>query len=185
MRHRAKVQHFSRAQGPRKALLRGLVRSLVLNGRIKTTLAKAKELRRHVERAVTMGKKGTVHSRRLLLSRYPNTEMVDTLLKDVVPRFQTRPGGYTRILKLGERPGDRAEMAFIEFVDYQVGASATEATETKSKGRKKAAKADAATDTKKATTVDVKARRSAQRAHAKKRRTLRKIQSVSRQESRA
>jgi large subunit ribosomal protein L17 len=122
MRHRAKVSTFGRKTGPRKALLRGLVHSLVEHGRIKTTLAKAKELRRHVERAITMGKKGTLHSRRILMSRYPNENTVSTIMTDLAPRFQTRPGGYTRILKLGQRPGDRAEMAFIEFVDFDPSA---------------------------------------------------------------
>ena len=118
MRHRAKVSTFGRKSGPRKALLRGLVNSLVEHGRIKTTLAKAKELRRHVERAVTLGKKGTLHAQRVLLSRYPNQETVSTLVTDISPRFKERPGGYTRILKLGSRPGDRAEMAYIEWVDF-------------------------------------------------------------------
>ena len=119
MKHRARVSTFGRKQGPRKALLRGLVNSLVEHGRIKTTLAKAKELRRHVERAVTIGKKGTLHAHRVLLSRYPNEATVSTLVKDLGPRFKSRPGGYTRILKIGPRPGDKAEMAYIEFVDYQ------------------------------------------------------------------
>lgn len=118
MRHRARVSTFGRKSGPRKALLRGLVTSLVEHGRIKTTLAKAKELRRHVERAVTLGKKQSLHSQRLLLSRYPNEETVATIMKDLAPRFKDRQGGYTRILKLGNRPGDNAEMAYIEFVDY-------------------------------------------------------------------
>lgn len=124
MRHRARVSTFGRKTGPRKALIRGLVTSLVEHGRIKTTLAKAKELRRHVERAVTVGKAGTLHSRRVLLARYPNEATVDTILSEVSPRFQTRPGGYTRILKLGTRPGDRAEMAYIEWVDFAPKAKA-------------------------------------------------------------
>lgn len=118
MRHRARVSTFGRKTGPRKALIRGLVTSLVEHGRIKTTLAKAKELRRHVEKAVTMGKKQDLHAQRLLLSRYPNEKTVSSIMKDLAPRFKDRNGGYTRILKLGNRPGDNAEMAFIEFVDY-------------------------------------------------------------------
>lgn len=118
MRHRARVSTFGRKTGPRKALIRGLVTSLVEHGRIKTTLAKAKELRRHAEKAVTLGKKQTLHAQRLLLSRYPNEKTVATIMKDLAPRFKTREGGYTRILKLGGRPGDNAEMAFIEWVDY-------------------------------------------------------------------
>lgn len=140
MRHRAKVQTFGLASGPRKALLRGLVNSLVEHGRIKTTVAKAKELRRHVERAVTTGKEGTLHAQRLLLSRYPNEKTVATIMKDIAPRMKTRPGGYTRILKLGKRPGDNADMAFIEFVDYAPKAKA----ETDAKVEAKAKKASAA-----------------------------------------
>ena len=118
MRHNARVKHFGRKTGPRKALWRGLVNSLVEHGRIKTTLAKAKELRRHVEKAITVGKKQSLHARRLLLSRYPNEDVVSMIMTDIAPRFQDREGGYTRILKLGQRPGDRAEMAYIQFVDF-------------------------------------------------------------------
>ncbi len=118
MRHKAQVSNFGRGADAKKALFRGLVVSLVEHGRIKTTVAKAKELRRHAERAVTMAKKGTLHARRLLLSRYPHTEAVKNLVDNIAPRFKTRPGGYTRIVKLGQRVGDGAEMAFIEWVDY-------------------------------------------------------------------
>lgn len=120
MRHNCKVKHFGRASGPRQALFRGLVNSLVEHGRIRTTVSKAKELRRHVERAITIGKKGDLATHRLLLSRYPNQQTVRVIMKDLSPRFSSRPGGYTRIIRLGARPGDQAEMAFIEFVDYQI-----------------------------------------------------------------
>lgn len=119
MRHRRRVKHFSRKSGPRRALLRGLVTSLVENGRIKTTLAKAKEVRRHVEKSITLGKDGDLAARRLLISRLANTEAAMKIVDSVSPRFQDRQGGYTRIIKIGRRPGDQAEMAFIEFVDYQ------------------------------------------------------------------
>ncbi len=118
MRHRRHIKHFCRDSSARKALIRGLVISLVEHGRIKTTVEKAKELRRHVERAVTMGKTNSVHTKRVLLSRYPNKDTVYSLVNDLGPRFKERPGGYTRIIKIGHRPGDSAEMAFIEFVDY-------------------------------------------------------------------
>ena len=137
MRHRAKVQTFGLATDQRKGLLRGLVTSLVEHGRIKTTLARAKELRRHVERAVTTAQGPTpLHARRLLLSRYPNQDTVDTLMTSVGPRMAKRAkgstgkaaaGGYTRILKLGKRPGDNADMAYIEFVDYSPKGEKTEA----------------------------------------------------------
>ncbi len=120
MRHKVVKHSFGRKQGPRKALIRGLVDALVENGRIKTTVVKAKELRRHVERAITTGKTGTVHARRVLLSKYPNKNTVKKVVDDLGVRFKDRPGGYTRIIKLGARPGDMADMAYIEFVDYEI-----------------------------------------------------------------
>jgi len=141
MRHRAKVATFGRKSGPRVALLRGLVNSLVEHGRIKTTLAKAKELRRHVERAVTVSKRGldkknSLHATRLLMSRYPNETTVSNLMKEIGPRFKTREGGYTRILKIGMRPGDRAEMAYIQWVDYEPTAKEVSAEDKKATERR-------------------------------------------------
>lgn len=137
--HRRLVKHFSRKSGPRKALLRGLMVSLVEHGRIKTTVARAKEVRRHIERAVTLGKKGDLNSLRLLIARLANKEMATELVKNISPRFKDRAGGYTRVIKIGRRPGDTAEMAFLEFVDFDWKSKA-DATATKpAKG--KAAKA--------------------------------------------
>lgn len=135
MRHRTKTHSFSRRQGPRVALIRGLVYSLVENGRIKTTLAKAKEVRKHVEKAITLGKKGTLHSRRLLQSRYPNPNVVELLSTDLKDRFSGRNGGYTRIIKIGHRSGDSSPVAFLEFVDYQPAGA--EAADTEKKASKK------------------------------------------------
>lgn len=118
MRHKVIKNTFGRRSGPRKALVRGLVDALVENGRIKTTLTKAKVLRSKVEKAVTRGKDDTVHSRRVLSALYPHGNTVETIFKTISPRFKDRPGGYTRIIKLGERAGDSAPMAYIEFVDY-------------------------------------------------------------------
>lgn len=136
MRHRARVSTFGRKTGPRKALLRGLVTSLVEHGRIKTTLAKAKELRRHAEKAVTLGKEQTLHAQRLLMARYPNEKTVSTIMKELAPRFKERAGGYTRILKLGARPGDNAEMAFIEWVDYAPKAAGEKDLKVEAKAKK-------------------------------------------------
>lgn len=140
MRHNAQVAHFGRGTDARWALIRGLVYSLVEHGRIETTVAKAKELRRHAERAVTQAKKGTLSARRLLLSRYPNESAVRVLMADLAPRFKARNGGYTRILKTGKRFGDKAEMAFIEWVDYVLPTKAEAAEEGGKKSAKKAAK---------------------------------------------
>ncbi len=118
MRHRSKRHNFHRRPGPRVALIRGLVYSLVENGRIKTTVARAKEVRRHVEKAVTLGKVGDLAARRLLMSRFPNDNVVSILCEDLKKRMAKRPGGYTRIVRIGSRPGDQADVAFLEFVDY-------------------------------------------------------------------
>ena len=183
MRHNAKVATFGRKTGPRRALLRGLVNSLVEHGRIKTTLAKAKELRRHVEPAVTMGKKNTLHARRLLLARYPNEKTVTMIMSDIAPRFASRPGGYTRILKLGQRPGDRAEMAFIEFVDYVPGGKAVtpakSAETSKKKTGKKTTKATTDADAAVVEQNPTVAKMDTRAAAAKKKR-LRKAKAVAR-----
>ena len=118
MRHRRRVKHFSRKTTALKELFRGLMVSLVEHGRITTTVEKAKELRRHIEPAITLGKKNDLGSRRLLLSRLNNQSAVNSIMTDISPRFKDRAGGYTRIIKIGRRLGDTAEMAFIEFVDY-------------------------------------------------------------------
>lgn len=136
MRHGARTQSFSRPFNQRKWLMRNLAVSLVENERIVTTLAKAKELRRVVEKAVTIGKRGSLADRRLLLARFPNKEMVQKVFSDLAPRFSTRPGGYTRIFRLSRRPGDNAEMAIIEFIDAKIKAQMP--TEPKvAKGKKK------------------------------------------------
>lgn len=168
MRHRAKTHSFSRRQGPRVALIRGLVYSLVENGRIKTTLAKAKEVRRHVEKAITLGKKGTLHSRRLLESRYPNPGVVEILSNDLKNRFGSRAGGYTRIIKIGSRPGDAAPVAYLEFVDYVApkGDAAEATAETKS-AKKTSKKVAAKSATKKKTVKKVSSEKSKKKTRKK------------------
>ncbi len=118
MRHKVMKKHFGRRNGPKKALIKGLVESLVRDERIKTTLSKAKELRKHVEKAITKGKSGTVHARRVILSKYSNKNTMEKIVDVLSVRFKERPGGYTRIRKLGSRVGDQAPIAYIEFVDY-------------------------------------------------------------------
>jgi large subunit ribosomal protein L17 len=100
-------------------MLRNMAASLISYGRIRTTEAKAKELRPFVEKLVTLGKRDSLHSRRRALSILPRKEAVQKLFSDVSPRFSERSGGYTRILKLAHRQGDGAAMAFIEFVDFK------------------------------------------------------------------
>lgn len=140
MRHQSRKHSFSRSTDARAALIKGLVISLVENGRIKTTLTKAKELRRHVEKAVTLGKKADLSTRRLLIARYGSENAADILVTDLSKRFAQRPGGYTRIMKVGLRPGDKSPMALIEFVDYKLPESTKGEGDTKVKGDAQATK---------------------------------------------
>ena len=117
MRHRKKGRKLSRTASHKRAALRNMAANLFREGRIRTTTAKAKELRPFAERLITLGKKGDLHARRLAIKKLGNRKAVGELFEEVAPRFEERPGGYTRILKLGPRKGDAAEMALIELVD--------------------------------------------------------------------
>lgn len=176
--HRRRTRTFSRASKPRRALLRGLMTSLIEHGRIKTTVERAKETRRHVEKAITLGKKGDLAATRLLLSRIPNKEAVKSIMTDLAVRFKSRPGGYTRIIKIGRRPGDTAEMAFLEFVDYKWDAEATGKEAAADKADKKEAK-----PVKKKTAA--KTKKVAGAVVAAKKKSAKKIQKKSRAASRA
>lgn len=125
--HRRLTKHFARKSGPLKALIRGLMNSVIEHGRIRTTVVKAKEVRRHVEKAVTLAKKDDLNSIRLLVGRLANRDNAVALVKTVAPRFKDREGGYTRVTKIGRRPGDTAEMAYLEFVDFDFKTRVTDA----------------------------------------------------------
>ncbi len=118
MRHGKKFNHLGRKSAHRKAMLNNMACSLIMHKRIITTLAKAKELRKFVEPLVTKARLDTMHSRRIIFSYLEDKEAIKELFATVVPAIGDRPGGYTRILKIGNRAGDNAEMAFIEFVDF-------------------------------------------------------------------
>jgi large subunit ribosomal protein L17 len=117
MRHKVNGRKFDRAGDERKALFRMLVSDLMRHERIQTTEAKAKEIRPLAEKMVTLGKDGTVPARRQALAFINDKDVVRKLFDDIAPRFAARPGGYTRIVKLGPRLGDGAQMAQIEFVE--------------------------------------------------------------------
>lgn len=116
MRHRKTGRKLSRSPSHRKALLKNLASSLILHGRITTTTAKAKELRPYAERLITLAKRGDLHARRIAGRRIEDRDVLGKLFDEVGPRYSERPGGYTRILKLGTRKGDAADMALIELV---------------------------------------------------------------------
>jgi len=118
MRHGKKFNHLSRKSAHRKAMLANMACSLIEHKRIKTTLAKAKALRVYVEPLITKSKDDTTHSRRTVFSYLKQKEAITELFGDVATKVADRPGGYTRILKLSNRLGDNAQMAFIELVDY-------------------------------------------------------------------
>jgi large subunit ribosomal protein L17 len=137
MRHAVRGRKLGRTSAHRQALFRNQLQSLVTNERIITTLPKAKELRPIAEKVITRGKKGTVHDRRWVLSWILSRDLVKKLFDDIAPRFSTRPGGYLRIVKLGPRQGDGAEMAVLELVEREATAAPAEAPkEAKAKAPK-------------------------------------------------
>ena len=118
MRHGKKDNHLGRKEGHRYALMSNLAVSLITHKRIFTTVAKAKALRTFVEPLITKSKDDSTHSRRVVFSYLQNKEAVSELFREVSQKIADRPGGYTRIIKVGNRPGDAAEMAMIELVDF-------------------------------------------------------------------
>ena len=118
MRHRKKFNHLSRKTAHRKAMLSNMASSLILKKRIKTTVAKAKALRMYVEPLITKSKTDSTHSRRIVFGYLKDKYAVTELFRDVAEKVAKRPGGYTRILKTGNRLGDNADMCIIELVDY-------------------------------------------------------------------
>jgi len=133
MRHLKSGRKFGRTSAHRKAMFRNLVIALIRRERIRTTLAKAKELRSHIEKTITLGKKGTLHARRQAFMVVNEKDAFLKLFGTLSERYANRNGGYTRVIKIGNRRGDDAPMAFIELVDRE-----EEAAEAKTKGGKKA-----------------------------------------------
>ena len=130
MRHRHGLRKLNRTSEHRQAMLRNMCNSLLQHEAIKTTVPKAKELRRVVEPLITLAKEPTLANKRLAFDRLRNRDNVVKLFNVLGPRYQTRPGGYSRILKMGFRVGDNAPMAFVELVDRPDAASEAEATGT-------------------------------------------------------
>lgn len=151
MRHGKKVNHLGRTAPHRKALMANMASSLIIHKRITTTLAKAKALRTYVEPLITKGKDATTHNQRTVFAYLKDKEAVKELFTVVGTKVASRPGGYTRILKVGNRMGDNAEMAFIELVDFNeyfqgFGADKKEAKKTR-RGRSKSSAPAAKTTT--------------------------------------
>ena len=145
MRHGKKVNHLGRKKAHRVAMLANMACSLIEHKRINTTVAKAKALKQFVEPLVTKSKNDTTHNRRLVFAKLRQKEAVTELFRDVAVKVGDRPGGYTRIIKLGNRLGDNADMAMIELVDYNEIYNADKKAAKKStrRGRSKKAAAPA------------------------------------------
>ena len=144
MRHNKAFNHLGRKSGHRKALLSNMACSLILHKRINTTVAKAKALKSYLEPLVTKSKDDSTHSRRIVFSYLKDKTAVAELFRTVAPKIADRPGGYLRVLHTGFRQGDGAEMALIEFVDFNEAALAAPAKEAKKTTRRsRAKKADA------------------------------------------
>ena len=158
MRHGKKINHLGRKTAHRKSMLANMACSLIEHKRINTTVAKAKALKQFVEPLVTKSKEDTTHNRRLVFAKLRQKDSVTELFRDVAAKIGDRPGGYTRIIKLGNRLGDNADMAMIELVDYNELYNLTKPEKKKSTrraGKKKAAdetatKSEAKTSEKKA-----------------------------------
>jgi len=143
MRHLKHTFKIGRTTEHREAMLRNMVCSLFQAGRIKTTLTKAKEARRLAEKMITLGKNGNLAARRNAISQLHQPDVVHTLFAEIAPRFSTRPGGYTRIIRIGPRIGDAADMCFLELIPAEVAA----ATEAPADGAVAAVAAPAGADT--------------------------------------
>lgn len=146
MRHNKKFNHLGRKSGHRKAMLANMASSLILHKRIETTLAKAKALRVYIEPLITKSKDDSTHSRRTVFAYLKQKEAVTELFRIISPKITDRPGGYTRVLKLGFRQGDAADMAMIELVDFNeaiINAGKTEAKkQTTRRSRRSSEKAE-------------------------------------------
>ena len=141
MRHSKVINHLGRTSSHRKAMLANMATSLIVHKRITTTIAKAKALRTYVEPLITKSKDDTTHSRRVVFSYLQDKEAVTELFREISPKINERPGGYTRILKTGNRIGDNADMCIIELVDYNEGMlGGDEATKAKATRRRRSAK---------------------------------------------
>ncbi|MDR2085991.1 MAG: 50S ribosomal protein L17 [Dysgonamonadaceae bacterium] len=156
MRHNNKINHLGRTHAHREALLSNMAVSLIKHKRIFTTLAKAKELRKYIEPLITKSKENTTHSRRIVFRNLRDKYAVTELFNDVSQKIGDRPGGYTRIIKLGNRLGDNASTCFIELVDYNDLMLKDKKAPAKTRTRRSKRKADegvSKSDTLKATTV--------------------------------
>lgn len=142
MRHRKSIEKLNRTAAHRKATLANLSAALFERKHIQTTEAKAKATRRFSERLITLAKQGTVHARRIALKRLRQRKVVKILFDEIAPQYTERPGGYTRVIKLGQRSGDGADMAVLELVGFDMASKKKKEKQEKAETKKKAAKGE-------------------------------------------
>ncbi len=190
MRHKKKTEHLKRKSSHRKAMLSNMATALIMHKRITTTVPKAKALRKYVEPLITKAKDDSVHSRRIVFRYLQNKFAVSELFREVSPKIISRPGGYTRILKTGNRVGDNAEMCIIELVDYNenmLTVKETKAQEKAGKSRrrrskKKSTAEEAATETQTTGQTQVKSEQQADMQTQETKQEKEKQQEVKQQE---
>src|SRR5512142_402186 len=169
MKHRVVGRRLDRTTEHRTAMFRNMVTSLLRHERITTTTPKAKELKRIAEKIITQAKRGTTHARRLVHRDVRDSEVLQKLFGPIAERFKARPGGYTRLVRIGRRVGDNAELAMIELLDRAAPASEDEAEKGKGKAEKKAAKPEKAAKAEKGEKAEKKpAKPAAKKKAAKK-----------------
>jgi large subunit ribosomal protein L17 len=165
MRHRARSVKLGRSQAHRSAMYRNMVTSLLAHERIETTDAKAKQVRRLADRMITLGKRGTLHARRQALAVIRDRDVAAKVFDDLAERFRSRPGGYTRVLKVRRRVGDAAELSIVELVE----GAAPEPEEKAGKGKKKSTrKSTRKAAGKKATTTKAAGEKASKKKASKK-----------------
>ena len=172
MRHSRVINHLGRTSSHRKAMLANMATSLILYKRISTTTAKAKALRTFVEPLITKSKEDSTHSRRVVFSYLKDKSAVAELFRDISPKVGERPGGYTRILKTGNRIGDNADMCILELVDYNEAMLGGEAAKTKTTRRRRSPKK------KEETTGEVKTPKAVKEKAAKTEKSVKKAEEV-------
>lgn len=154
MRHRVHTFKIGRTGSHRRAMLANMVSSLIEHEQIKTTLVKAKEARRFAEKMITLGKRGDLHRRRLAVARLRSKSAVKKLFDDIAPRYVERNGGYTRIIRLGARRGDGAEMCLLQLVEQELAAASSRASVAEAEPAENDVVADAKAEDTAAETVD-------------------------------
>lgn len=168
MRHQRVINHLGRTSSHRKSMISNMAASLILHKRITTTTAKAKVLKTFVEPLITKSKEDSTHSRRIVFGYLKDKEAVAELFREISPRIADRPGGYTRLLRTGNRLGDNAEMCILELVDFNEAMQGVDTDKPKASRRRRSTKKTAGEDAKSGKTAAAKAKKTTKEPKEKK-----------------